>query len=45
MIFSDLIDEFPPEMREPMYKRMDRLVAHVSDSPTRTDFQHLTTVV
>jgi len=39
MMFSDLIDEFPREMREPMYRLMNRLFDHVSNSPTKTDFQ------
>ncbi len=45
MIFSDLIDEFPPDMREPMHRLVDRLVDHLSNSPTRTDVQRLVSLV
>lgn len=45
MIFSDLIDEFPPEMREPMYRLMDRVMDRLSDSPTKVDFQRLASLV
>lgn len=44
-MFSDLIDEFPPDMREPMYRLMDRVIDRMSDSPTTVDFQRLESLV
>ena len=45
MIYSDLVDEFPREMREPMFRLIDRLVEDLSDSPTRADFHRLESLV
>jgi len=45
MIYGDLVDEFPREMREPMFRLIDRLVEDLSDSPTRADFHRLESLV
>lgn len=45
MIYSDLVDEFPPEMREPVLRLIDHLRTDLSDSPTRADFQKLVSLV
>jgi len=44
-MLSDLIGEFPPEMREPLHRLMDKVIQELSDRPTGTEFRHLSRVV
>lgn len=45
MIYSDLVDEFPPEMREPVLRLIDHLRTDLADAPSRQDFQKLVSLV